>query len=622
MRLSLRLIGILALAAVLPLVAAGLLLTSVSRRALEKQVRASQLAAATGIADATDQWLGQVLGRLELSGDLFDLAHMDAAARTGALRVVYRQLDSVDVVGLYDADGKAVVPPVYLAHPVRDDPHLPVSAAGLARFRARVPLDRARSLGLGVGRAYVSKRRHVVLLPVAVRVVVAGRPWALAVELTLRPLERLVARVPAGDVGTAYLVDREGRILAHPDGSRFLRRSAYPNLAAVLARGAGGVTRYGGRGHRLLAASAPLRQAPWVAVVERPEAQAFASVNAMGRRTLLIIALALAFALLVGLLLSRGISRPLALAADRARAIAGGDLDQRLPETGATEVRELAAAFNAMATELARSRTEIEGFNRQLQRRVAERTAELKQAQAELLQSRKLAAIGELGAGVAHELNNPLTGILGMAQLVLRKRPEGDPERKFLERIEADAKRCREVTMNLLRFSEQGDETLLADADANAVARSAVALQRSLLERRGVSVVLELAEDLPEVRADAAQLQQVLMNLLSNAAHASPEGGRVTVRSGSDGVFVHLVVSDNGRGIPEANLDRIFEPFFTTKEDWRGAGLGLSVAYQIVQAHHGTLQAQSVPGQGATFTVSLPIPSARTAAATAGEATR
>ncbi|RMG13180.1 MAG: sensor histidine kinase [Deltaproteobacteria bacterium] len=601
MRLSAQLAVVLAVAALLPLVVAGVILTARARAALSAQVEATQKAAAERVAEGADLWLSQIVDRLRLSADLFDFASLDEEARRGALRVIYRQLDPVTVVGLYGTGG-AVGEPVFLRETDPLQGRLPVNDEELAYFARSAPVDAALEEGLAIGEAYHSPRKHTVLLPVAVRV--PGTSWALAAELSLRPLQRLVARIPQDTVGTAYLLDRSGRILVHPDGARFLQRSDLSNGEAPLRPRISRVER---EGQAYLSAVVPLRSVDWAAAVERQEAAVFAPVDAMAVQMSSIVAVALVFAVLAGWGLGRRLARPIEKAMDGARAIASGDLGVRLPEQGAMELRALCAAMNAMAGELERSRAAIESFNRELQDRVEQRTEELRRAQAELMQIRSLAAIGELGAGVAHELNNPLTGILGMTQILLRRLEPGEEKaRELLGRIEADAKRCREITLNLLRFSEQGQEPEWAEIDLAEPARAAVDLKRAEFEERGLHLHFSAEPPAPRARGDFAQLQQVVLNLLSNAANASRAGGRIWVEVSGEELFGCIRVRDEGSGIPKEHLDRIFEPFFTTKQDWRGPGLGLSVAYRIVETHHGTIEVESEVGAGSIFVVRVP----------------
>jgi len=236
----------------------------------------------------------------------------------------------------------------------------------------------------------------------------------------------------------------------------------------------------------------------------------------------------------------------------------------------------------------------------------------LEETQAQLVQSAKLAAVGELAAGVAHEINNPLTSIIGFTRLLLEDVPFDHPMRADLETIDREAARARQIVRGLLDFARAG-EPVLAPVELNDLVEQAVMLvcTRSVLTK--ISLVKDLSP-LPPLMLDANQIKQVLVNLLNNAVQAMPNGGRLTVATRLtereiEGVYRQMAaiyVSDNGVGIPPENLDRIFDPFFTTKEVGQGTGLGLAVSYGIVEKHKGKIEVESVPGVGSTFTVLLP----------------
>jgi signal transduction histidine kinase len=209
---------------------------------------------------------------------------------------------------------------------------------------------------------------------------------------------------------------------------------------------------------------------------------------------------------------------------------------------------------------------------------------------------------------VAHEINNPLTGILGFAQLLAEAAPPGSRDRESLEAIETLARRCRDITWNLQRFSEQREEPTFEELDASRVVRDAIALVRSQTESAGVALATDLPEPGPRVRGDPGHLAQVFLNLLSNARTAclGRPGAELRVSVAQEGSEVRIAVRDGGKGIAPEHLPHIFEPFFTTKDLWSNVGLGLSVTYRIVSEHGGKIEVESAPGQGSTFTVSLP----------------
>ena len=232
-----------------------------------------------------------------------------------------------------------------------------------------------------------------------------------------------------------------------------------------------------------------------------------------------------------------------------------------------------------------------------------------RQMEAQLRQADKMAAVGQLGAGVAHEINNPLTGILGYAQLMLQKTPEDHPFRRQLEVIEREAQRCKQIVINLLAYSRPADDTIIL-GDLQSVIGHAVELMHHQAELHNIKIDLHVPTNLPKIRLNANQLQQVFVNILANACDVMPQGGSILISCGvnPESKSVRVRFSDTGPGIPENNLDRIFEPFFTTKENWRGTGLGLTVSYKIVQDHGGRIFVRNRPEGGAEFTLDLPLP--------------
>jgi signal transduction histidine kinase/putative methionine-R-sulfoxide reductase with GAF domain len=231
---------------------------------------------------------------------------------------------------------------------------------------------------------------------------------------------------------------------------------------------------------------------------------------------------------------------------------------------------------------------------------------ELKATQAQLIQTAKLAAVGELAAGVAHEINNPLTSILGFAELLLKTLPPDTPLRRDLEVIAKQATRARDIVRNLLGFAHQ-TAFRRRPCDINQVVQQTLDLMRQRLEMNGIVVEEHYAPHLGPLTLDSGQMKQVFLNLITNAAQAMPDGGRLRVSTTWVGDEVVVAVSDSGDGIPPELWDRIFDPFFTTKPIGQGTGLGLSVSLGIVQGHGGRITVESQVGQGSTFSVRLPV---------------
>jgi two-component system NtrC family sensor kinase len=294
------------------------------------------------------------------------------------------------------------------------------------------------------------------------------------------------------------------------------------------------------------------------------------------------------------------------------RRVAGGNLEEKIPRQSQDEIGEVAEDFNAMTRQLLAARTEITEWNRTLEERSERKSRELERAHHTLLQSEKLASVGRLAATVAHEINNPLFGILTNARLARKhvERSELSAEKKTdltdkLGVIERESRRCGDIVKNLLMFSRQAPPKL-EEVDPAEVVERAVALIRHTYAVQNLELHLTLGHAAARVRGDAGQLQQVLLVLLVNAQEAMPHGGHVWLETvGADGAVV-ITVRDDGPGIPAEVRDRIFEPFFTTKQDGPRTGLGLAIAAGIVEKHEGTIAVESEAGHGTQFTVRLP----------------
>jgi len=260
--------------------------------------------------------------------------------------------------------------------------------------------------------------------------------------------------------------------------------------------------------------------------------------------------------------------------------------DLRETKRRIAEARAATAAANARARELEKA------------------NAELKRLQGELVQAAKMSSIGRLAAGVAHELNNPLGGILLYSDLLQEDTAEDDPRRSNVCKIADLAARCRKIVMGLLDFARPAPPSELK-VDVNSVLKSTLSVLEAQERFKSIETVWRLAESLPVLVADPAQFQQAFTNVFMNAVEAMEGGGGLTIETAptekGDGVVVRI--RDTGDGIPEKDMAHLFEPFFTTKDD--GTGLGLAITYSIVERHNGSIEIESRPGEGATFIITL-----------------
>jgi two-component system, NtrC family, sensor kinase len=306
--------------------------------------------------------------------------------------------------------------------------------------------------------------------------------------------------------------------------------------------------------------------------------------------------------------------------------VAGGDLGYRLPVRSQDELGDLAESFNKMTADLAAAQAEITAWTQTLEERVEKKTEELARAHDSLVDSEKMASLGKLAATVAHEVNNPLFGILTYARLVLKavekSAPEGPQRAEMIEHlriIERESRRCGDIMKNLLTFARQAPSER-ALRDVNTLVERAMALVRHQYELQGIVLERRLAEPSAAAFCNAGQVQQVALAILVNAADAMPNGGQVTVSTTLATDYCELSIRDDGPGIPPDVLPHIFDPFFTTKEEQLRTGLGLAVARNIVEQHGGLIQARSKPGQGTEFLIRLPVAAPISESATAAGA--
>jgi two-component system NtrC family sensor kinase len=315
--------------------------------------------------------------------------------------------------------------------------------------------------------------------------------------------------------------------------------------------------------------------------------------------------------------------------------LAAGDLGYQIDVRSRDEIGELADSFNDMSRQLQSEHNQNLAWTRTLEQRVEQKTRELKRAHEHALHTEKMASIGKMAAVLAHEINNPLSGIITYAKL-LRKwmdRPETETDRPEPDRLEknghtvdgtaghtrrqeicdsldliaSESRRCGELVRNLLTFSRATPMNLQA-TDLNQVIERSLRLMQHQLDLASIHVQLQLHPVLPQCVCDAAQIEQVLLALVMNAMDAMPQGGNLWLSTSASREHSHIriVVRDDGTGIAPEILPQLFEPFLTTKETGRGVGLGLAISHSILERHNGTIEVESEVGRGTTFTITLP----------------
>lgn len=388
--------------------------------------------------------------------------------------------------------------------------------------------------------------------------------------------------------------------------------------------------------HRVLTSMHAIRNEPTCASAschEHPASQSVLGIvdiaysledvdQSMRKHAVHIAAVSFAFILLLslslGYLLQRMIYVPLKDLETGAKKISSGQLDQAIPVRSPDEFGRLAGSFNDMTAALNHARSELNELIQELESKVEERSKELLAARAEVAQGEKLASIGVLAAGIAHELNNPLTGVLTFTSLMRKKVLEGSEDAEDLDLVIRETKRCASIIRRLLDFARE-KVPVKGFFNLNQVVEDTVRFVERQASLQKIVISMDLDSDLPQIWGDADLIKQVVLNILVNAQQAIEGAGTIAVVSRSYAAktpqqteekrspMVELAIKDSGCGIPEANMQRIFDPFFTSKEVGKGTGLGLSVSYGIIKAHGGEIKVASVVGQGTTFRILLPI---------------
>ena len=579
MRLRPRLILLFGLTTLLPLLLTGWVTATLSRQASISQARQLHARQSQTLALLAGTWRADAVRALELSLSTWDVDQLSAAELSGLQRVVYRQLDAVNVVATIDRRGALRVPATYLDQPELGEElalHQRVEAARLQAFLERIP--RPEPGELEVGEAYDPGDGRAWVLPVGLAS--ASGEAILGVELSLQELQdNFEDQAPTQ--GAAVLLGTGQQVLAGA-GQALLPAEASAWFSGALS----GDLEYADSTDRpILGSFQGIAGTPWSVLVAVPREQVTRPGDRIAVRLAYIYLLAVALVAATAWVSARQIAQPVLTLKGAAERIGAGRLGEQVELEGRDEIAELARSFNRMSSDLqAQAQTiqdknrEIEGFNLELQERVAERTRELQQSQARLVQSSRMAAVAQLGAGLAHELNNPIAGILGLAQ-VAQVQAEGREE--LLQAIEGEALRCRDILTSLQRFSGAGSAASMQRIDLWKLVGEVLGLLRSGMEEAQIHLDLGEAVD-GEVRGDAALLGQAITQLLrSLRANLAPQG-----RIALEGVS----------RLGELGLELTLQgPVRPSNDDWLASGMGFWVAQQVLHEHGGRLDEPS-PG--------------------------
>ncbi len=434
----------------------------------------------------------------------------------------------------------------------------------------------------------------VKLAMMTVEIPAAGEAPVISMAASIDP-SKLIAVTQRSRGFRAMIMNRQGIPIFDASADSQQTAPAWAEELLQDSRAAFGTTlEIMDEGVPTLLAYAPLANGSLLATIRVPTSVVYMTARDLFSNLMIGALLLFALAALASLLFARRLTRPLENLSNAAQKVGKGHFEVTVTSESDDEIGALSQSFNQMTNEL------------------RERESKLEHANAALIQSEKLAAFGQLGAGIAHEVKNPLAGILGYAQLTLRKLEPDSPFRKNLDVIEKETRRCTDIISNLLKFARQ-ESTETKATNINEVVDAALTIVDHQLSINNVKITRELDPKIPEFPASANQLQQVIMNFAINAQQAMGEqGGNLTVRTHQDDEGAIVVeVEDDGPGIPQEIRGNIFDPFFTTKPAGQGTGLGLSVTYGIVRDHGGDIRIEDPPGGGTRFVVTLPVNAAK-----------
>ncbi|MCP4674029.1 MAG: HAMP domain-containing protein [Deltaproteobacteria bacterium] len=614
MSLRLKLVIIIFCVALVPLTIFALTSLGIHQKAFENKIgELHRLSAKSGAAAVQSRFdnAGRAITQAARS---IEWPALSPSELEGALWLLYQQLDDIAVVTMLDGKGEGIGKGAYLdssGSTKELEKHPVVTMPQLEEFSKHIPFNKAIHSGYAMGDAFWAPGMEAPMIPLAVSVKgeTSEAKWVVVAAVSLRTICEKILEMSSMETHV-HLVDVQDRSICASRGSKALG-STDPALHDRLSGEDLGDLRYrNAEGEEMLATIAPLPEG-FTIVVQQPESVAFSSSRSILLQTIFWIIMSAIAAAVTGLFLARSISEPVRRLVQGALELAKGNFDFRLKaKDRGDEISRLSSTFNYMGEEIERRDEEIREWNRELQSRVDEQARKLKEVQDQLLQSQKIAAVTSLGAGVAHEINNPLTGVIGLTQILIAKTAVNEglrDHKELLESIEKEAQRIKDIVGTLLTFTEGYAGENFTSLNLNQVIDESVHIIEEEYGERDIVFEKKTKLDIPPILGNASQLRQVFLELFRNSVHAMPMGGRIILSSS----FVveqvlQVEVRDTGKGIRKDDLTQIFEPFYTNKEKWRGEGLGLTMVFRIIEEHHGSIKASSVEGEGTTMTITLP----------------
>ncbi|MBN2340672.1 MAG: HAMP domain-containing protein [Deltaproteobacteria bacterium] len=593
MKIRTKILLLLLLGAIVPLSISFIFADRIISADFSRNLRERAENETAQVTARTNERIDWTLEVVTMVVDAVPFENLDPVDLPQALNIMYTQLTFANMVALLDNNGKAVVPPHRPTRELAQYAERPyVDESEMADFAGSVPLDAALKAELAMGPIYFSSDDEPRV--VVTKLVHTGRDdnWVLAIGVSLTKLCETFQTVSEDETSISVLVDTRGEFICGSGISATLISNAVKKQLKTRQ-----ISERDTADGAFFLVQEPVPVTGWRVFHQYSKASAMKRFHQTRQALLLWMVLCLVAAIAGGFVLSKGITHPIAHLAAGSKRVAEGNYDEKIDIISKDELGDLSHSFNKMVEE-------IHTWNRELNQRVYDRTKALKEAQEQIVKTQKLAALGELGAGVAHEINNPLTSVVGNAQFLMSELDDSPTYREILKEMVDNSRRVAQVVDELLRFSQAQWGEKMMPVSLEKVMVHAVDFYLERFKEKNVEVMWAHKDEV-SVYGIERDLQLVAHALLDNALKAVGDGGQIlfTIRQMDEGAVV-LGIQDNGVGMDESTRLKAIDPFFTTSPPGSNSkGIGLTTVQRIVDEHEAKLTIESAPGRGTLINI-------------------
>lgn len=592
--------------AIIPLLAVRIRVLQVGQLSMKKECLKIQLEIARRSADTVDSFLKDIKNILFVIQKPKEFVAMDITKQRVILENLMKSYPTFMELAVIDDSGmtKLRIPRF---GKIEIDPGIDHSKSKL--------FTEAVEKGEYVSQPYRSPENYpFILISVPIEVYVGKPVGVLAAEINLIALSNLIAQIKIGERGISFVVDKKGSPIAHPDQKVVLNVENLNNIPLVseaLQREKEGGCEFVYQDEEFLGSYVPVKKLGWRVIVQQPLSEAYLPATKMKEQVNIFLIGALIITVLIGIFFSYKLVKPIRILQEKTEKVASGDFDTNIDIQSRDEIGELgekfafmSGALKKMTGELKEANEELDKWNKELEDRVEERTRELRETQGKLVESERLAAVGQMANVVGHEIRNPLAAMKSSVYVLRDVSPHDDPDiNDCLGLFDREIEAIEKICADMLGFSRRR-KPVRKFIDLNALIEESFNILTCPVS---VKVFKKYAQNLPEVNIDRDEIRQVLANLIKNSFEIMEEktnGGELRIETKEVNGIIQIVIADTGPGISQENMGKMFTPFFSTKA--RGTGLGLAACQQIIERHDGKIWAESEGvGKGATFFVQL-----------------